>query len=144
MTSILVVNGPNLNLLGRREPGIYGTATLADVESLCKRHCQSLGVTIECRQSNHEGVLIDWIHEAAEEFSGMVFNPGGYTHTSIALMDAIIGTQLPTVEVHVSDIFAREKFRRFSYISLVALASIYGHGIEGYRMAIDRLLTNLE
>jgi 3-dehydroquinate dehydratase II len=141
---ILVLNGPNLNLLGQREPAVYGAATLADVEALCRDAAVKAGATVECRQSNHEGVLIDWIHEAgaawrAGTLLGVVFNAGAYTHTSVALCDAIKGTGVPVVEVHISNVHAREAFRHHSYLSPVAAGIVVGFGIEGYALAIQGL-----
>ncbi len=139
MNSILVLNGPNLNLLGTREPGLYGTLTLGEIESMSISRGRELGLHVECRQSNHEGQLIDWIHDASGRFDAIVLNAGGYTHTSVALMDAISAVGLPTVELHLTDIFAREEFRRTSYIGRVACNTICGHGAKGYVMAIDAL-----
>ena len=130
--TVLVLNGPNLNLLGRRDPAVYGTATLADVEQLCADEAGRLGLAVECRQSNHEGQLIDWVHEAFERGAAVVANFGGYTHTSVALMDALAVVEAPVVEVHISDIHAREEFRHHSYVALVADASIVGEGVSGY------------
>ncbi|MBB1093998.1 type II 3-dehydroquinate dehydratase [Rhodopseudomonas pseudopalustris] len=142
--TIYVLNGPNLNLLGTREPEIYGHATLADVERLCAETAASLGLTAVCRQSNHEGELIDWIHQArAEQAVGIVLNAGGYTHTSVALHDALVGVQIPTVEVHVSNIFARDSFRHHSFIAKASFASLCGFGIDGYRLAITGLAARL-
>lgn len=141
---IYVLNGPNLNLLGTREPEIYGKATLADVEKLCTETAAGFGLTAVCRQSNHEGALIDWIHQArTEKAAGIVINAGGYTHTSIALHDALVGVQIPTVEVHVSNVFARESFRHDSFIAKAAFASLCGFGIDGYRLAIIGLATKI-
>ena len=117
---LLLVNGPNLNLLGRRDPAVYGTATLADVERLCAESAGEAGLELVFRQSNHEGVLIDWIHEAFEVGAAIVGNFGAYTHTSIAIMDALAVVEAPVVEVHISDIHAREEFRHQSYVALVA------------------------
>jgi 3-dehydroquinate dehydratase-2 len=143
MTSrrILVLNGPNLNLLGTREPEIYGSATLADVEALCQATAEAHDLQVECRQSNHEGVLVDALHEAAAsgEVLGVVLNAGAYTHTSIALLDAVKATRLPVVEVHLSNPHAREDFRHTSYLSPVAEAVIAGAGVDGYRYAVDLL-----
>jgi 3-dehydroquinate dehydratase-2 len=144
MSKILVLNGPNLNLLGTREPAVYGAATLADVETLCRDAGERLGHDVECRQSNHEGVLIDAIHEAgrahlAGTLIGVVFNAGAYTHTSIALHDAIKGTGVPVIEVHISNVHAREAFRHHSWLSPVAAGVIVGLGIEGYALAIEAL-----
>jgi 3-dehydroquinate dehydratase II len=142
--SVLVLNGPNLNLLGTRKPETYGTTTLADVEKLCRAETDRLGLALVFRQSNHEGQLIDWIQEAgtqAREGSclGAVFNPGAYTHTSIALHDAIEGTGLPLIEVHISNVHAREQFRHHSFISPVARGVVVGFGVDGYRLAINGL-----
>lgn len=144
MRSVLVLNGPNLNLLGTREPGIYGAATLADVETLCHDTARAAGLAAECLQSNHEGALIDAIHAAgrshrAGTLAGVVLNAGAYTHTSIALHDAIKGAGVPVIEVHISNVHAREGFRHHSYISPVAAGIIVGLGIDGYRLAIDAL-----
>jgi 3-dehydroquinate dehydratase-2 len=142
--TIYVLNGPNLNLLGTREPEIYGHATLADVEQLCSETAASFGLTAVCRQSNHEGELIDWIHQArTEKAAGIVLNAGGYTHTSVALHDALVGVQIPTVEVHVSNVFARDSFRHHSFIAKAAFASLCGFGIDGYRLAILGLATKI-
>ena len=145
MASILVLNGPNLNLLGTREPGIYGAATLADVEALCQATAQAHGHTVSCLQSNHEGALIDALHEAgrahrAGELIGVVFNAGGYTHSSVALHDAIKGTGVPVIEVHISNVHAREPFRNHSYLSPAAAGIVVGFGVDGYRLAIEGLV----
>lgn len=138
---ILVLNGPNLNLLGTREPEIYGTATLADVEELCRREASEHGLEIDFQQTNHEGGLVEAIQAAAADpkITGCVLNAAAYTHTSVALLDAVKGTGLPTVEVHISNPHAREPFRHHSYLSPVALAVIAGAGIEGYGYAIQVL-----
>jgi 3-dehydroquinate dehydratase-2 len=142
--TIYVLNGPNLNLLGTREPDVYGHATLADVERLCADTASGLGLAVECRQSNHEGDLIDFIHDArANGAVGIVINPGGYTHTSIALHDALVGVQIPTVEVHISNIHSRESFRQHSFTAKAAFASLCGFGIDGYRLAISGLAAKL-
>ena len=144
MKTVLVLNGPNLNLLGTREPQVYGSATLADVEALCRSRCAAHGLQLDFRQSNHEGVLIDAIQEAgraqaAGTQAGVVFNAGAYTHTSIALRDAIKGAGVTVIEVHISNVHAREEFRHHSYLSPVAAGVIVGLGIEGYGLAIDAL-----
>ena len=144
MQKILVLNGPNLNLLGTREPGVYGADTLADVEKLCRAEGEALGVEIDCRQSNHEGQLIDWIHEAGREMTagnmiGVVFNPGAYTHTSVALHDAIKGASVTLIELHISNVHAREEFRHHSYISPAARGIMVGFGVQGYALAIGAL-----
>ncbi len=143
MPSILILNGPNLNLLGTRQPEVYGSATLADVESLCQEVGARLGFTVDCDQSNHEGVLIDHIHAAKGTHAGIVLNAGAYTHTSIALMDAIASVELPLVEVHLSNIHAREPFRHRSYIAPVALGQICGFGIQSYALALQALEQHL-
>lgn len=145
MTSILVLNGPNLNLLGQREPAQYGSTTLADVEKLCIDTGQRLGFEVNCLQSNHEGVLIDAIHEAGRSVKagsvlGVVMNPGAYTHTSIALYDAIKGAEVPLIEIHISNVHAREAFRHHSYISPAAAGIVVGFGVDGYVLAIEGLI----
>jgi 3-dehydroquinate dehydratase-2 len=143
--TIFVLNGPNLNLLGTREPEKYGHATLADVETLCRDTAAQLGFTVDCRQSNREGELIDFIHEAGRtKAAGLIINAGGYTHTSIALHDAIAGVALPAVEVHVTNVHARESFRHQSFIAKVCFASLAGFGIEGYRLALLGLAARLK
>ena len=142
--TILVLNGPNLNMLGTREPEKYGHATLADVEQLCRETAAQFGLKADCRQSNREGELIDFIHEAhARKVAGIIINAGGYSHTSIALHDALLAVQIPTVEVHVTNIHARESFRHHSYTARAAFASLCGFGIEGYRLAIQGLAAKL-
>jgi 3-dehydroquinate dehydratase-2 len=136
---VFVLNGPNLNLLGHRDRTIYGTATLADVEQLCRDEAARLGLGLDFRQSNHEGVLIDWIHEAIGAGAPVVGNFGAYTHTSIAIMDALAVVEAPVVEVHISDIHAREEFRHTSYVSLVADDAVIGQGVDGYAQAIRRV-----
>jgi len=141
--TIYVLNGPNLNLLGTREPETYGHATLADVEKLCAETAQQFGLTADCRQSNREGELIDFIHEARTKAVGIIINAGGYSHTSIALHDAIFGVKIPTVEIHISNIHARESFRHHSFTAKAAFASICGFGIDGYRLAISGLAAKI-
>jgi 3-dehydroquinate dehydratase-2 len=142
--SLLVLNGPNLNLLGTRQPEVYGATTLADVEAMCREAGGRLGIGIDFRQSNHEGVLIDWIHEARGRHAGIVLNAGAYTHTSIAIMDAIASVELPVAEVHLSNIHRREEFRHLSYISKVAVGMIAGFGAHGYVLGIEALANHLD
>jgi 3-dehydroquinate dehydratase-2 len=139
MTSILILNGPNLNLLGQRQPEIYGATTLADIEHLCRAKADALGLEIEFAQSNDEGVMIDMIHKARGCHDGIILNAGAYTHTSIALMDAVSSVELPVIELHLSNIHAREDFRHTSYIAKVALGVICGFGAAGYPLAITAL-----
>ena len=144
MASVLILNGPNLNLLGTRKPEVYGTTTLADVEKLCTDAAAKLGLDVDFKQSNHEGQLIDWIHETgaavkAGESIGAVFNPGAFTHTSAALHDAIEGASLPLIECHISNVHKREEFRHHSFISPVASGIIVGFGVHGYVLAIRGL-----
>jgi len=144
MKTVFVLNGPNLNLLGTREPAIYGAQTLADVRTLCERAAAANGFALDFRQSNHEGELIDWIHEAgrlqaAGELAGVILNAGAYTHTSIALHDAIKGTGVTLIELHISNVHAREAFRHQSWISPVAKAVMAGFGVNGYALAIAAL-----
>jgi 3-dehydroquinate dehydratase-2 len=137
-THILLLNGPNLNLLGTREPEVYGATTLADVEQAALAQAQAAGATLSCFQSNHEGALIDRIHAARTEgVDAIVINPGGLTHTSVALRDALAGVAIPFVEVHISNIYKREEFRHHSFLSAIALGTICGLGVDGYRFAID-------
>jgi 3-dehydroquinate dehydratase-2 len=143
MPSVLVLNGPNLNLLGRRQPEIYGSTTLADIEALCTAHGVALGLEVVCVQSNHEGVMIDAVHAAVGVHDGIIINAGAYTHTSVALMDAVASVALPMVEVHLSNIHAREPFRHVSYLSKVAIGQICGFGPRGYLMALDALSERL-
>jgi 3-dehydroquinate dehydratase II len=144
MTSVLVLNGPNLNLLGTRKPEVYGSTTLADVEKMCREAAREFDLEVAFRQSNHEGQLVDWIHEEgarvrAGESIGAVFNPGAFTHTSVALHDAIEGASLPVVEVHISNVHRREEFRHHSYISPVARGIVIGFGVSGYLLALRGL-----
>ncbi|MEI7515332.1 MAG: type II 3-dehydroquinate dehydratase [Betaproteobacteria bacterium] len=144
MKTALVLNGPNLNLLGTREPAVYGSQTLADVQALCQQACATHGFALDFRQSNHEGVLVDWLHEAgrlhtAGELAGVVLNAGAYTHTSVALYDAIKGTGIALIELHISNVHAREAFRHHSYISPAAKAVIAGFGVGGYALALAGL-----
>jgi 3-dehydroquinate dehydratase-2 len=144
MTSILVLNGPNLNLLGTRQPEIYGRTTLADIEEMCRAKADALGVGVSCVQSNHEGALVDAIQAARGQHDGIILNAGAYTHTSIALMDAISSVGLPVIELHLSNVHAREAYRHRSYISAVALGVICGLGARGYVLAIEALAHQLE
>src|SRR5262252_4221116 len=142
--TIYVLNGPNLNLLGSREPETYGHATLADVEKLCAETSAKFGLKADCRQSNHEGELIDFIHEAhARDAAGIVINAGGYSHTSIALHDALKAVKVPAVEVHITHIHARESFRHHSFTAMAAVAILAGFGIDGYRLAIAGLAAKI-
>lgn len=141
---ILVLNGPNLNLLGEREPTIYGATTLADIEATCQAFAAPLGVTVTFAQSNHEGGLVDALHDARKDTDGVVLNAGAYTHTSIALRDAISATQLPTVELHLSNTHAREGFRHTSMMAPVCVGVILGFGANGYPLAIQALVQHLK
>ena len=143
MTSILILNGPNLNLLGQRQPEVYGATTLAEIETACRTHAKALGLGLDFRQDNSEGALIDMIHAARGVHDGIVINAGAYTHTSIALMDALSSVALPAIELHLSNIHAREDFRHRSYIAEVALGVICGFGPNGYKLAIDALAEHL-
>ncbi|TCO75809.1 3-dehydroquinate dehydratase [Plasticicumulans lactativorans] len=136
---VYVLNGPNLNLLGKREPHLYGSTTLADVEAECRALAAELGLTLEFHQSNHEGQMIDWIHAAREAAAGIVINPGGWTHTSVALRDALAASDLPVIEVHVTNIHKREEFRHHSYVSGIAVGVIAGLGTQGYALALRAL-----
>lgn len=137
---LLLVNGPNLNLLGSREPGIYGTHTLVDVERIASEAAAAHGYQTRAVQSNHEGVLLDAIHAAREDCAGIVINPGGLTHTSVVLRDALSGVALPVAEVHISDVAAREEFRHHSYVKDVAVVHVVGEGVAGYATAVERLI----
>jgi 3-dehydroquinate dehydratase-2 len=140
---VLVLNGPNLNMLGIREPKTYGSQSLADIEKLCKTEGKALGLTVTTKQSNHEGELVTWIQEALGKFEAIVINPAGYSHTSVAIHDAIRAVGLPVVEVHLSNIHAREEFRHHSYVSPVALGVICGLGATGYKLALSALAEKL-
>ena len=144
MKTILILNGPNLNLLGTREPAVYGATTLTDVEAMCREAGARLGFAIDCRQSNHEGVLLDAIHEAGRAYAagthaGVILNAGAYTHTSVALHDAIKGAAVPVIELHISNVHAREAFRHHSWISPAAAGIIVGFGVDGYVLAIEAI-----
>jgi len=143
MTSILILNGPNLNLLGTRQPELYGNTTLEQIEGLCVDKGRDSGCDITCVQSNHEGILIESIHAARGVHDGIILNAGAFTHTSVALMDAISSVEVPVVELHLSNIHAREEFRHKSYIAPVAVGQICGFGPYGYRLAIDAILDHL-
>lgn len=140
MKSIHVLNGPNLNLLGTREPATYGAATLADIEARLRTRCQDAGISLTFRQSNHEGDLVTWIHEAGAAGAPVILNAGAYTHTSIALQDAIRGAGAKVVEVHLSNVHAREEFRHHSYLSAVAAGVILGFGALSYDLALEALI----
>ncbi|MCC6075208.1 type II 3-dehydroquinate dehydratase [Pseudomonas sp. GCM10022188] len=133
---ILVLNGPNLNMLGTREPATYGHETLADVEALCQRTAAEQGLEAEFRQTNHEGQLIDWIHQARGRCAGILINPGAWTHTSVAIRDALVAAELPVIEVHISNVHKREEFRHHSFVSGVAVAVLCGFGTHGYRLGL--------
>lgn len=137
MHTLLVLNGPNLNMLGLRQPEVYGRETLADVEALCRRTGADLELAIEFQQTNHEGQMIDWIHQARGRVAGIVINPGAWTHTSVAIHDALIAAEVPVIEVHISNVHRREAFRHHSYVSLVAKAVLAGFGTHGYALAIS-------
>jgi 3-dehydroquinate dehydratase II len=142
--TIYVLNGPNLNLLGEREPETYGQDTLADVEKLCRKTAADFGLAVDCRQSNREGELIDFIHEAKREgASGIIINGAGYSHTSIAIHDALKAVKIPVIEVHISNVYHRESFRHHSFIAQAAMASLTGFGVDGYRLAIIGLAAKL-
>ncbi|MBP5760558.1 MAG: type II 3-dehydroquinate dehydratase [Verrucomicrobia bacterium] len=136
---VLYLNGPNLNMLGVREPSSYGTLSLSDIEQKVKKKASQSGIEVEFRQSNHEGVLVDWIQQALGEFDAIVLNAGAYTHTSVAIRDAIKGTGIPTVEIHLSNVFSREDFRHKSYLSPVCIGVICGFGAESYTLALDAI-----
>lgn len=142
--SILLINGPNLNLLGTREPHIYGSTTLADVEASSKAHAASLNATLEAFQSNHEGAIVDRIQAARGRVDGIVINPGAYTHTSVAIRDALLGVGIPFIELHVSNVHAREPWRHHSYFSDKAAGIIVGLGVYGYRVAVEHVAVNFE
>lgn len=139
MTRVLILNGPNLNLLGLREPEVYGTETLASVEALAVSKGAALGLDVKCAQSNHEGELVTHIQQAGAAKQWVIFNPGAYTHTSIALRDAIVGSECRVIEVHISNVHAREEFRHHSYISPVSQGTIVGLGVSGYTLALQAI-----
>lgn len=140
---VFVINGPNLNLLGQREPEIYGRTTLADIEKQVRAKAKALGLTADCRQSNHEGELVDWIHEAREGACGVILNAGAYSHTSIAIHDALATLDIPVIEVHISNVYKRESFRHHSTISSVATGVICGLGTIGYDLALEAVKSKL-
>lgn len=144
MPTIFVLNGPNLNMLGKREPGIYGGQTLADIEAMCVAEGNKLGLTIDFRQTNHEGVLVDWFHEASESAAGIAVNAGAYTHTSVALHDATRAIGIPVVELHLSNVHAREEFRHKSMLAPAAKGVICGFGAQSYILALNALNTLLQ
>jgi 3-dehydroquinate dehydratase-2 len=143
MKKILIINGPNLNMLGVREPGIYGSATLKDVEDSLKSLAEELGVEVDFFQSNYEGAIIDRIHQAYGKFDGLVINPGAFTHYSYAIRDAIDSVKIPTVEIHISNVHAREEFRHHSVIAPIAVGQIMGFGIYGYQLALRAIVHHL-
>ena len=137
--TVLVLNGPNLNMLGLREPATYGHETLADVQALCQAAATEQGLELEFRQTNHEGEMIDWIHQARRRCAAIVINPGAWTHTSVAIRDALVSAELPVIEVHISNVHARESFRHHSFVSGVAVAVLCGFGTHGYRLALQHV-----
>jgi len=142
--SILVLNGPNLNLLGQREPTIYGHLTLDDINTMLEEEAVKLNVKLSCFQSNHEGVLVDYIHQSLNNYQGILINAGAYTHTSVAIRDALSGVAIPVVEVHLSNIYRREDFRHHSYIADIAVGQISGFGAESYRLGLHGLVNHLQ
>ena len=143
MISLLILNGPNLNMLGQRQPDVYGRTSLLEIDALCVEHSKSLGAKCDCFQSNHEGELIDRIHSARGTHDGIILNAGAYTHTSIAIMDAVASSEVPTIELHLSNVHAREAFRHTSYLAKVAIGQICGFGPHGYVLSIDAMLAHL-
>jgi 3-dehydroquinate dehydratase-2 len=143
-SDLLVLNGPNLNLLGRREPEIYGSDSLDDIGAATKARAKDFGLSVDFRQSNHEGELVTWIQDARDANRGIIINPGGYSHTSVALLDALTFTELPVIEVHLSNIFRRERFRHHSYVSTIARGVICGLGPEGYLLAVEAMANILK
>lgn len=144
MPTVFILNGPNLNLLGVRDPSIYGHDTLGDIEERCTARAASLGLEIDFRQTNHEGQIVDWIQEARESADGIILNAGALTHTSVAVLDALAAAELPVVEVHLSNIFRRESFRHHSFVSLAANGVICGLGAQGYELALDAMARLIE
>lgn len=143
-TNILVLNGPNLNMLGLRQPEIYGSETLPDVDARCQKRAASLGLTVDFRQSNSESELVTWIQESRQSHDGIIINAGAYTHTSVAIMDALLVSELPIIELHISNIYQRDEFRHHSYISNVAYGVMCGFGTFGYEMALESLAQKLK
>ena len=143
MPAVLILNGPNLNLLGRREPGIYGHTTLADIEAMCAAEGERLGLAVTCRQSNSEGEIVGWVQEVPGRFAGLILNAGAYSHSSIALLDAARTLAEPLIEVHLSNIYRREAFRHHSYVSLAATGVLCGFGVRGYLMALQAMAAML-
>lgn len=141
--TVLVLNGPNLNLLGTREPEIYGADTLATIEAACRERAEGLGLAVEFRQTNNEGELVDWVQEAAGAFDGLIINAGAYTHTSVALLDALLATDVPVIEVHLSNIYKRDEFRQQSYVAKAADGMVCGLGGLGYELALEALARRL-
>jgi 3-dehydroquinate dehydratase II len=144
LPTVFILNGPNLNLLGVREPAVYGRDTLGDIEERCAARAASLGLQIDFRQTNHEGQLVDWIQEAREAADGIILNAGALSHTSVAVLDALSAAELPVIEVHLSNIFRRESFRHHSYVSFAAAGVICGLGAQGYELALDAIANLLE
>jgi 3-dehydroquinate dehydratase-2 len=144
LPTVFILNGPNLNLLGVRDPSIYGHDTLGDIEERCTARAASLGLEIDFRQTNHEGQIVDWIQEARESADGIILNAGALTHTSVAVLDALAAAELPLVEVHLSNIFRRDRFRHHSYVSLAANGVICGLGAHGYELALDAMARLIE
>jgi 3-dehydroquinate dehydratase II len=144
LPTVFILNGPNLNLLGVRDPSIYGRDTLGDIEERCTARAASLDLEIDFRQTNHEGQLVDWIQEARESADGIILNAGAFTHTSVAVLDALAAAELPVIEVHLSNIFRRESFRHHSYVSLAATGVICGLGAQGYELALDAMARLIE
>jgi 3-dehydroquinate dehydratase II len=144
LPTVFILNGPNLNLLGVRDPSIYGRDTLGDIEERCTARAASLDLEIDFRQTNHEGQLVDWIQEARESADGIILNAGAFTHTSVAVLDALAAAELPVIEVHLSNIFRRESFRHNSYVSLAATGVICGLGAQGYELALDAMARLIE
>lgn len=139
MARILILNGPNLNLLGSREPEVYGKESLADIQSLCEAEAKQCGLSVDFRQSNHEGELVEWIHEAGRDFDGVIINAAAYSHTSVAILDALLALTIPVIEVHLSNIYKRDEFRHHSFVSAAAKGVICGLGSQGYALALRAL-----